>query len=246
VHPAAVLGRIFPEEKNTVVEERKISKDKYIMAGVLTFLIFSLGLALGFLLEDHRYNLIEEINQEQDVNYLSLQLQYLYLTAFQDYDSCPILAAALQKTVVDLSESLEKVITVEEEKNLPGDRQEMVLRRYALDNLRYWLLAKESQERCNLDIVNIMYFYSGDCESCPDQGTILTYFKNVFGEKVLIFPINMDLRPEEAMVDVVGSQFNITSYPTIIINNNKYVGMVKKDQLQEIICSSLQEAPECR
>ena len=40
---------------------------------------FSLGLTLGLVLEEQRYNLVEDLNQEQDVKYLSLQLQYLYL-----------------------------------------------------------------------------------------------------------------------------------------------------------------------
>tara|TARA_Y100000310_G_scaffold165353_1_gene165100 strand:+ start:181 stop:876 length:696 start_codon:yes stop_codon:yes gene_type:complete len=224
---------------------RKISKDKYLVAGIITFLIFSLGLTLGFLLEDHRYNLVEEVNTEQDINYLSLQLQYLYLNAFSNQDNCPILATTLKTTVKDLSDSLGEVIAFEEEKDISETRRNAVMRRYVLDNLRYWLLARESQQRCNLDIVPILYFYAKACPSCPNQGTVLTYFKNLFGEQVLVFPINLDLVHEEPMVEIVASQFDITRYPTIIINNKKYEGVVKKDQLQKLICESLQDSEHC-
>ena len=228
-----------------MVNFRKISKEKYILAGIISLLVFTLGLTLGIILEDYRYTLVQEINQEQDVNYLSLQLQYVYLSAFSSHNNCPILYATLKKTIKDLSESLEEVISFQEEDKISSKRELLVQRRYVIDNLRYWILAQESKQRCNLDIVPIIYFYSRECASCPDQGSILTFFKNVFGEKVLIFPINVDLVEEEPMVEIVTSQFNITELPTLVINNKKYKGIIPKDQLQDLICASLREAPPC-
>ncbi len=224
---------------------RIISKEKYIMAGILTLLIFSLGLTLGIILENQRYNLVEEVNSEQEVTYLSLQLQQLYLNAFRDEHSCPILSAALKKAVVDLDETLSRVIAHEEEQDVSSKRKEIVQRRYVLDNLRYWLLAQESRQQCQLDIAPIIYFYTEDCPSCPNQGTILSYFKNLFGERVLVFPINLALREQEPMIGVITSLFSVDKYPTIIVNGKKYEGVVPQEQLQAIICSSLKKAPEC-
>tara|TARA_Y100000310_G_C20650852_1_gene799334 strand:+ start:570 stop:1310 length:741 start_codon:yes stop_codon:yes gene_type:complete len=233
------------QEKTKKITFRRISKDKYVLAGVITFLIFSLGLTMGFIIEDHRYNIIEEINQEQDVNYLSLQMQYLYLNAFSNDDNCPILSTTLKETIKDLSDSLSEVVSYEEENEISDKRKTNTLRRYTLDNLRYWLLAKESKEKCDLNIVPIIYFYSTDCPSCPNQGTILTYFKKVFGEKVLVFPINLDLRENEPMVEIVLSQFAITKYPTLVIDNKRYEGVVGKEQMQEIICNLLDDPENC-
>jgi len=225
---------------------RKISKEKYVVAGIITALIFFLGLMLGFIMEDQRYQTISEINQEQEVSYLSLQLQYLYLSSSSNYDNCPILSATLKDAVEDLSNSLSKVIAYEEENNIADkNRGILTMRRYALDNLRYWLLASESKKKCDLNIATILYFYSSECPSCPNQGTILTYFKKLFGEQVLVFPINLDLREEEAMVDVTALQFNVTKYPTIVIDDQKYEGVVRKEQLQGIICSSLENSEHC-
>lgn len=224
---------------------RPISKEKYIIAGVLTLLIFSLGLTLGIILENERYNLIQQANSEQEVSYLSLQLQHLYLDSFQDAQSCPILSATLKKAVVDLDETLSRVIAYEEEQDIPSERRELVQRRYILDNLRYWLLAQKSKRQCSLDIVPIIYFYTEDCPSCPNQGTVLSYFKNLFGERVLVFPINLALRDKEPMIDVAMALFHVDKYPTIVIDGKKYEGVVSQEQLQEIICSSLKNAPEC-
>ena len=224
---------------------RKISTDKYVIAGIITFLIFSLGLTLGLVIEDQRYDFIEGINQEQETKYLSLQLQYLYLSSFSNYNNCPTLATTLKETVTDLSNSLSEVIAYEEENSASDGQKIFVQRRYILDNLRYWLLARESKQQCDLAIVPILYFYTKDCPSCPNQGTVLTYYKKIFGEQVLVFPINLDLREEEPMVEIVMNQFNITKYPTIIVDNKKYEGVVKKEQLKKIICNSLPDAPQC-
>jgi len=225
--------------------DRKISKDKYALAAILTILIFSLGLTLGFLFEDHRYNLVEEVNMEQEVKYSSLQLQFLFLDAFSNENNCPILSATLKEAVKDLSDSLNEVIAYEEENQGSSTRKVSIMRRYLLDNLRYWLLATESKRKCDLNIVPILYFYTPDCPSCPNQGTILSYFKKLFGEQVLVFPINLDLKGEEPMVDIITSQYEITKYPTLIIDNKKYEGVLRSEQLQEIICDSIGNVPQC-
>ena len=225
---------------------RSVSKDKYILAGIITFLIFSLGLTLGIVLEDQRYDFVEEINKDQEIRYLSLQLQYLYLSSFSNYNNCPILSTTLKETIADLSDSLGEVIAYQEEENGISSKEKVIVQRqYILDNLRYWLLARESKQKCDLDIVPILYFYTEECPSCPNQGTILSHFKNIFGDKVLIFPINLDLREEEPMVEIVMNQFNISRYPSLIVNNKKYEGVVKQEQMQSIICESLNNASQC-
>ena len=231
---------------DTQPHQRTLSKDKYILAAVITFLIFALGLTLGFIINEKRYDLIEEVNMEQEAKYLSLQVQYLYLNSFRSYNnSCPVLSATLKETVQDLSDTLSEVIAYEEEEKVTDKRKDIVMRRYALDNLRYWLLAQEGKRECNLDLVTILYFYSSDCPSCPNQGTILTYFKKQFGEKVLIFPINLDYRSQEPMIEIAMAQFDITKYPTIVIDGKKYEGVIKTEELQQIICKSLKNSEHC-
>ena len=119
------------------------------------------------------------------------------------------------------------------------------MRRYLLDNLRYWLLARETKQKCDLNTVPIVYFYSTKCPSCPNQGTVLTYFKKLFGEEVLVFPINLDFRSQEPMVEIVMLQFDVTKQPTLIIDNKKYEGVVQKEQMHEIICNSLTNSEHC-
>src|SRR3989344_1442058 len=218
--PFDFIGSILKGEEDEMVDQHKndteqkmkekswrtISTDKYIIAGIITALIFGLGLTLGLILEDARYGLVQQVNQDQEVRYQSLQLQYLFLSTFQNDNSCPILAATLQETIADLSASLNDVISFEEKKTYDDAQKLSVERRYLLDNLRYWLLAKESKKKFNLDIVSVVYFYRKDCPACAGQGTILTYYKNLLGDRLLVFPINIDLIEHEPMVKIIQSR----------------------------------------
>ncbi len=233
-------------EKTKEKSWRTISTDKYIIAGIITGLIFFLGLTLGLIFEDARYGLVQQINQEQEIKYQSLQLQYLFLGTYNNENSCPILAATLQETVTDLSDSLSDVITYEEENKGTEKQKIAVQRRYLQDNLRYWLLAKESKKKCNMNVLPVLYFYKKDCETCPQQGTILSYFKDLLEDKLLVFPINMNLVDQEPMVKIMQSQFNVTEFPTLVVDNIKYEGIVDKQKMEEIICSSLKEIPLCQ
>ena len=90
-----------------MVESRPISKDKYIIAGIFTFLIFSLGIVLGMVVDNERIKWLDDTTKEQELNFKSLQFQYLYLTNLGDEpNTCSALQVALKKTIRDLSDSL--------------------------------------------------------------------------------------------------------------------------------------------
>ena len=241
--------KVGPDKnKGSNVQSRKfriISKEKYIISGVIAFLIFALGLTLGLIVEDQRYEWAQQIAQEQELSYLSLQLQYLFLNTFEDKGDCAVLFKTLQDTIDDLSGSLSKVIDYEKEESIDKEEFQFIAKRYTLDNLRYWLLANKAKERCDLDIVTTVYFYSDDCDSCPSQGMILTYFKKLFGDQLLVFPINIDQREKEPMVDLMMSLYDINKYPSIIVEGEKFEGVVKKNLLQDIICENLVYNEDC-
>ncbi|MBW2974637.1 hypothetical protein KY366_02870 [Candidatus Woesearchaeota archaeon] len=223
--------------------ERKVSKDKYIIAFILTSIIFILGLTSGMLFDNLRVKWVESENREHEVDYLSLQFQYLYLTTLEDKnESCSVLHATMEKSVRDLSESLQTFIKYKENTKINKKEYELAGRRYILDNLKYWLLAKKTKEECDLDVVNIVYLYSEkNCPICPDQGIILTYFKKTFGDKLLVFPIDCDYGTTEPVINILKNQYKITEYPTLIIEGKKYTGIVNNKELKKIICDSFKD-----
>lgn len=220
--------------------KREISKDKYILAFILTSIIFILGLTLGMLFDNLRLNWADLENKEQEVDYLSLQFQYLYITTLESKNaSCAVLKTTLEKSISDLSESLETFANYKDQTKINKQEYELVGRRYLLDNLKYWLFARKTKESCDLDVVTILYFYSQKyCQQCPNQGVILTYFKRLLGDKLLIFPIDVDYEENEPTITILKKQYGVTAYPTLIIGDTKYKGVINNQKLKEIICAS--------
>lgn len=228
--------------------ERKISLDKYILAGFITLLIFSLGLTLGMIVDGMRLSDSEQSNKAQEINYQSLQLQFAYLSSLADGNaSCPTLKVALDKSVSELGESLGSFEDFKEGTRINQADYELLGRKYLLDNIKYWFFAEKSRDLCHLNLVTVLYFYSSkDCKVCPDQGVLLTYFKKIFDERLLVFPMNVDLEGNEALVKILRTRYNITSYPSIVIQEKTYPGVVDKQELSKLICMAYPEKPiEC-
>lgn len=230
-----------------MVVERKISKEKYFIAALLAFLIFSLGLSLGIILDNARAKWAEKVTKEQEVNYASLQMQYLYLTTLiESNQSCSVMRIALGESVKELSKSLDKFAQYKADAKLNKDEFNLIGRKYILDNLRYWLFARTTKDKCDMDLVTILYFYSGNyCSQCPEQGTVLSYFKRKYEERLLIFPIDVDLEESEAMITILKGRYNITQYPSVIIEDKRYEGIVQKEELSGLICSSFKNRDLC-
>lgn len=229
--------------------KRKVSRSKYVMAGVLTFMIFSLGLTLGIIMDSFRISWAEQEVKQHELGLAGLQFQYLYISSLEDSkDSCNVMNIALEKTIAQLGESLDKFLEYEKRSNLKKGEYEILRQQYLLDNLRYWLFAEKSKKLCELDKVTVLYFHSVDtCDICPEQGVVLTYFKKIFDERLLVFPIDTDLEKEEPMISILKTRYNVTKYPSLIIDDTLYEGVVEKKELGRLICNSFKnEQPECK
>ena len=231
--------------------KRKISKERYVIVAIITLLIFLLGISFGFILDNFRVKQIENEERARQLDYASLQFQYLFLTSLQELNengsACSALKINLEKTIKEMSKTVEELEYYKKESSLNKDRYAQLQRQYFIDNLKYWLLAKKSRKLCNIDIVTVLYFFSSkNCDICPNQGILLTYYKKIFNDRLLIFPLDVDIKNKEPVVDLMLKTYNITVYPTIVVNGEKHTGVVPKDKLKRIICSKFKkEQPEC-
>lgn len=220
----------------------------YLAVGVISLLIFSLGFLLSAQIDNERITRVEKATQLQELNYKSLQFQQLYLnTLTNNTESCPVFELSLQSSINTLTDSLERMEAYKASANFNRDEFGELSRNYVLDNLRYWLFAKRTKELCSLDFATVLYFYSdSNCGICPDQGVVLSYYKKLFGDRLLVFPINSDIEGTEASVSMLKKRYNVTVYPTIIVGEARYEGVVSRTELLPVICGSFAEPPnEC-
>lgn len=224
---------------------RNISKNKYFIALVITLAIFVIGILIGVLVTEKRTEFLELSGREQKIEFDSLQLQYLYLTTSSD--KCNVVNKALEENINRLEQTRIKLENYLAQSFSNNNEFSLTKREYMLAEMRYWLLAKQTKELCKGDSVSLLYFYSNteECEDCGPQGLILTYLKDKFKNKLLIFSLDSDFEGE-AMMSIFKEEYNIIKVPTIIIENKKFEGLTTKEELGKLICSYYNNKPsEC-
>jgi hypothetical protein len=216
---------------------RKTSKAKYIVAAFITLLIFLLGLFMGFVIEGKRTSLIENQANEQKVEFASLQLQYSYMDQLALEGNCEAVIKTFEQSINTLESSRIRLENFDQNAQINKQEFELLRRDYMLSQIRYWLLAKREREICKNDLVTVFYFYSTkeECPDCEQQAFILTYLKKLFGDKLLVF--SFDGRFEkEPMIVVFKEIYNISTFPTVVVEDKTYSGVTEKEIILEEVC----------
>ncbi len=227
--------------------QRKISKGKFVVALLVTAAIFALGLLLGLVVEGKRVNYAAQVYQTHAVNFISSQLQYDYLLSLQDQASCPTIYAGLDANLATLDQTRQKLERYSQDSQISKQEFELLRRQYALEQLRYWFLAGHVKDLCQTGAVRIIYFYSDGeiCPGCEQQAFVLTYLKKKLGQKVLVF--SLDERMDEPLIKLLKQQYNVTRYPSLIIEERKVDSdnFVSKAKLLEMICEDTRDEKNC-
>ncbi len=213
--------------------DRKIYWKKHIAAFFITLFIFLIGLLIGLRISNSRLDLLQSFSEKQRADFESLQLQYVYLTTTNG--SCTALRKALEESVNNLENArikLENYLQSAYESERFLDEK----RKYMLAEIRYWLLARQTENSCGKDSVSVLYFYEEDdkCGKCSTQGYILTSLKDKFKDKLLIF--SLDASSEEAMVKIIKNVYNINEVPSLVVDDDVVRGFILEDDLFRVIC----------
>lgn len=215
----------------------------YVAAFAITTIIFILGILLGMVVEERRLSYVENKYQQDKINYESLQLQYLYLATLTEGEGCEAFSTTLNGYLKKLEETRIRLESYAQDGNVFPNEFTELRRQYFIAELNYWLLAKKTRETCNSDTITVLYFYTPQCSECENQGYVLDYLKRVFGDRLLIFALDESFKEEE-MIPILKNTFNITSAPTMIVENHKFEGFVPEDRLNEFICKKYESPPE--
>ncbi len=221
---------------------RELNRKRYFIAALLTLFVFVLGLLLGLVIEGKRVQYIESVNRIEKLDYSSLQLQYAYIDQLSQEKNCDAVSKTFESSVKSLIETSERLENYEQNSNLNKEDLHTLKREYILAQLNYWLLAQRTKKICDRDLVTILYFYSVDkeCPDCEEQAFILTYLKNEFKDKLLIFALDSTY-VDEPMIEMLKNQYGITKYPTLVIEGHVFEDLVSKNDLLKTICSLYKE-----
>ena len=205
-------------------------------------MIFVLGLLIGMVVEGKRVQLIQDASQESKVDIGSLQLQYAFIDQLSQLGNCAAFEKAFDKSLESLETARIKLANYQSGATVNNREFELLQRNYIISQVEYMLLSSKAKTLCQTDVVNVLYFFSKDCQSCDDQSFLLTFLKQKLRQRLFIFGFDTSFE-KEPLLNLLVSTYNVTSYPTTIIENNKYVGFMSEENLTNTVCGFYDSKP---
>ena len=223
------------------MRKKRLNAGTLIAALLISGLLFSAGLFVGYTAGKEKLSQVESelVDISSDVE--NFQLQMLFIDTLGEKATCPLLSAQLS----EINQKADSVGTRLEQYlqgSLTGEDVDFnkLSESYARVLTSYWLLATKFQQACETNVTTVVFFVSKACNElspnpCDDQGFVLSYFKGVFKDDLLVFTLRADL--SEPSIHVLRDYYNVTEYPTIVVNGEKHEGFVPKAELEAILCN---------
>ena len=211
--------------------ERQISVTKYIAVFAVTILLFVAGLLFGQFLTNQKYKDIQTIDKSLRLELSDLEVQN---SLAESYPCNSFFIYSLGGKLDDLGN---KLILLE---NQIGKNDKLVIelkKPYTLLLIKHYLLIKERANKCNEEYATILFFYSNKPEfidTSEKQGYLLGYFGNKYGyDKVKVYSIDGDL--DLGTVNALKNIYNITYFPTTVVNDFVFIGFHDKEELEKYL-----------
>lgn len=217
--------------------ERQVSTRKYVVAAIITLMIFSLGLLLGLLIEGSRVSYIDSKSREQNIEFNSIQLQYAYLEVIAQEKNCEAVYQTFQDNLHSLDQARIRLENFDKDSKISDDEFNLLKREYILAQIKYWLLSVRTKQVCKESFASILYFFSDEkeCPLCDRQAFVLTYLKKKFADNILIFSFDAKTS-NEPMVDLLVKAYGITEFPSLVVEGQMMSGFSDKEDILARIC----------
>lgn len=208
----------------------KIEKKKYIIAFIITMIVFFGALIISNRFSEKRLNEIKDIENNISLNILSTETKFALLKE----SSCKSIDHSTEFSE-ELNNLAQKLSYMEE--NL-GDKNPEVIslkKYYSILQIKDYLLVKQVNLKCGVKPITIIYFYSnaGDCDDCIREGYVLTKLREQFPElRIYAFDYNLDLSVVKTMKSIYGVK---NTLPSLTIWEENYYGFKSAEDIEKII-----------
>lgn len=208
----------------------KIDTKKYMLAFVVTALVFFGALLISNRFSQKRIEEIKSIENNIALDILASETQFALLKE----SSCRTVdhRTAFSEELNNLAQKLSYT-----EENL-GDKNKEVIdlkKYYSLLQVKDYLLVGKINEKCGIKPITIIYFYSnaGDCDDCKREGYVLTKLREEFPEiRIYSFDYNLDLSVVKTMKSIYGIR---NTLPALVIWDEAYYGFKSPEDIEKII-----------
>lgn len=210
---------------------RKISFTKYFLAFVITALIFATAVIANNFFNTKRIEQLRSLEESISIDILSLETQFELLQE----QSCKNISedSVLSRELDTLARKLSFA-----EAQLGTDNPEVLRlkRHYSLLEIKDLLLMQKVSEKCGLEPIFLLYFYSnetGGCPECTRQGYVLTELAKQYPQlRIYSFDYHLDLSAVETLISLKEIPDEL---PAIVVDDTPYSGFKSMEDIEEII-----------
>lgn len=219
----------------------KIETKKYIVAFVITAMVFFGALLVSNRFSERRLSEVKSIEDKISLDLLSSETQFALLKE----SSCKAIdhSTAFSEELNSLTQKLSYM-----EDNLGSENAQVLSLKkyYSLLQIKDSLLVKQVTEKCGTKPITIIYFYSnkGDCDDCKREGYVLTKLREEYPElRIYSFDYNLDLSAIKTLKSIYGTK---NTLPALVIWDENYYGFKSTDDIEKIVpqLKRLREARE--
>ena len=195
---------------------------------VAFFIIFILGFFIGYYFEKtsitYTKGQIETLKNDVE----NTQLQILFASSEKE---CRLMLVAIN----DISYNLYNLVNKLKETNPNTEEFYQIKREADFLSMRAWILSRNVEERCENQVLPILFVYSTNCPDCDQQDKNLQEIKDKY-TNVLVYAVDYNL--DETAVTLLKSAYEINSTPSMIIEGNLY-NKLSKEELENIVCNNI-------
>lgn len=209
---------------------RTIDWKKYLFVFIITTLVFFTALFMSDKINERRFAELQDIENRISTDIVSLETQFDLLEELScsDINEKTVLSTELDSLAQRLGFT---------EGQVGADNPEVIRlkRSYTLLQIKDYLLMKKVSQKCGLDPIFILYFYSnkGDCAECTKEGHVLTYLREQYPRlRVYSFDYNLDLSALDTLITINKIQGDL---PALVIEDDVYYGFQSIEDVEDIL-----------
>ncbi len=212
--------------------DRSFSLSIYLVAFVLSLAIFAIGIYVGYLADAS--NLSSVYAEVSSISEKVTSAQLILLTD-NNQSFCPLYLSELNDIDGEVEKVGHKLSYLEDEKNMFDSE---LKKKYFLLETESYLLTKKFDTVCGNGPGVIINFYSNkNCgQICKEQGIEVLKARDALkaqGVDVKLFSFDGEIGSPAA--DSMKSQFGVTIYPTLIVNDTTYAGYKNSEEIQQLV-----------
>jgi thiol-disulfide isomerase/thioredoxin len=218
-------------QPNTPSGRHPINWPKYIVALIITTLIFGSALYVNNVLDQKRVANVENVRDQIALDLLSSETQFNLLSE----TSCANLGSnALSEELNSLASKLELM----EANDIGQKSAELVYLKkyYSLLEMKDFILMNQLRSKCSQKPLSILYFYgnSSDCPGCSQTAIVLNALRQQYEDlRVYSFDMNLDLTALQTLKSMY--KIDAKNLPALVINEKRYVGFKSIDEIKSLI-----------